>query len=70
MVELNTLGKGMRLQKEKIGPRMALAALINGRGPNSHGRIVQLQMQDKLLEVQKLKVNFIKAYSQLNIESF
>jgi hypothetical protein len=23
-----------------IGPRMALAALINGRGPNSHGRIV------------------------------
>jgi hypothetical protein len=31
----NEIAKG-----KVIGPRMALAALINGRGPNSHGRIV------------------------------
>jgi imidazolonepropionase-like amidohydrolase len=63
----NEIAKG-----KVIGPRMALAALINGKGPNSHGRIVNTA-SDARQAVRSAKAegyNFIKAYSQLNIESF
>jgi imidazolonepropionase-like amidohydrolase len=63
----NEIAKG-----KVIGPRMAIAAMINGEDPNNGGRIVNTA-SDARQAVRSAKAegyNFIKAYSQLNIESF
>jgi len=55
-----------------IGPRMAIAPMINGGDPNNGGRIVN-NASDARQAVRSAKAegyNFIKAYSHLNIESF
>lgn len=55
-----------------IGPRMAIAPMINGGDPNNGGRIVNTAT-DARQAVRSAKAegyNFIKAYSHLNIESF
>jgi len=55
-----------------IGPRMAIAPMINGGNPNNGGRIVNNE-NDARQAVRSVKAegyNFIKAYSHLNIESF
>lgn len=55
-----------------IGPRMAIAAMINGGDTNNGGRIVNTA-SDARQAVRSAKAegyNFIKAYSNLNIESF
>ena len=55
-----------------IGPRMAIAPMINGGDPNNGGRIVNTAT-DARQAVRSVKAegyNFIKAYSQLNMESF
>lgn len=55
-----------------VGPRMAIAAVINGGDPNNGGRIVNTP-SDARQAVRSAKAegyNFIKAYSHLNIESF
>lgn len=61
----NEIAKG-----EIIGPRMALAAMIDGR--ESNGRVVETA-NDSRQAVRSAKAegyNFIKVYSSLNIESF
>lgn len=63
----NEIAKG-----KVIGPRMAIAAMINGGDPNNGGRIVNTAT-DARQAVRSAKAegyNFIKGYSQLNIESF
>lgn len=63
----NKIAKG-----EVIGPRMAIAALLNGGEPNDRNRIVN-NASDARQAVRSIKAegyNFIKVYSQLNIESF
>jgi len=63
----NEIAKG-----KVIGPRMAIAAMINGEDPNNGGRIVNTA-SDARQAVRSAKAegyNFIKAYSQLNIEAF
>ncbi|MBD1258990.1 amidohydrolase family protein [Maribacter polysiphoniae] len=63
----NEIAKG-----KVIGPRMAIAPMINGGDPNNGGRIVN-NASDARQAVRSVKAegyNFIKAYSQLNIESF
>ncbi|WP_378185412.1 amidohydrolase family protein [Aquimarina sp. W85] len=63
----NDIAKG-----KVIGPRMALAALINGGDPNEGGRTVTNE-SDARQAVRSAKAegyNFIKVYSQLNRESF
>ncbi|MFL1897434.1 amidohydrolase family protein [Aquimarina sp. 2-A2] len=63
----NEIAKG-----KVIGPRMALAALINGGDPNEGGRTVTNE-SDARQAVRSAKAegyNFIKVYSQLNRESF
>ncbi|WP_034889503.1 amidohydrolase family protein [Gillisia sp. Hel_I_29] len=63
----NEIAKG-----KVIGPRMAIAAMINGGDPNNGGRIVNTA-SDARQAVRSAKAegyNFIKAYSNLNIESF
>lgn len=63
----NEIAKG-----KVIGPRMALASMINGGDPNNGGRIVSTAI-DARQAVRSAKAegyNFIKAYSHLNIESF
>lgn len=63
----NEIAKG-----KVIGPRMAIAAMINGGDPNNGGRIVNTA-SDTRQAVRSAKAegyNFIKAYSDLNIESF
>jgi len=55
-----------------IGPRMAIAPMINGGDPNNGGRIVNND-SDARQAVRSAKAegyNFIKVYSHLNIESF
>lgn len=55
-----------------IGPRMAIAPMINGGNPKNGGRIVNNE-SDARQAVRSAKAegyNFIKAYSDLNIESF
>lgn len=63
----NEIAKG-----KVIGPRMAIASMINGGDPNNGGRIVTNE-SDARQAVRSAKAegyNFIKAYSHLNIESF
>lgn len=63
----NEIAKG-----KVIGPRMAIAPMINGGNPNNGGRIVDTA-NDARQAVRSAKAegyNFIKAYSHLNIESF
>ncbi|MCH3882039.1 MULTISPECIES: amidohydrolase family protein [Tenacibaculum] len=63
----NEIAKG-----KVIGPRMAIAALINGGNPNNSGRIVNTA-SDARQVVRSIKAegyNFVKVYSKLNIESF
>lgn len=63
----NEIAKG-----KVIGPRMAIAPMINGGDPNNGGRIVNND-SDARQAVRSAKAegyNFIKAYSHLNIESF
>jgi len=63
----NEIAKG-----KVIGPRMAIASMINGGNPNNGGRIVNTDL-DARQAVRSAKAegyNFIKAYSNLNIESF
>jgi len=63
----NEIAKG-----EVIGPRMAIAPMINGGDPNNGGRIANTA-SDARQAVRSVKAegyNFIKVYSQLNIESF
>ena len=55
-----------------IGPRMAIAPMINGGDPKNGGRIVNIA-GDARQAVRSIKAegyNFVKAYSNLNIESF
>lgn len=55
-----------------IGPRMAIAAMINGGDPNNGGRIVN-NASDARQAVRSAKAegyNFIKVYSHLNKESY
>lgn len=55
-----------------IGPRMAIAPMINGGDPNNGGRIVN-NASDARQAVRSIKAegyNFVKVYSSLNIESF
>ncbi|MCF4101886.1 amidohydrolase family protein [Gillisia sp. M10.2A] len=62
----NEIAKG-----KVIGPRMAIASMLNG-GDNNGGRIVN-NASDARQAVRSAKAegyNFIKAYSDLNIESF
>ena len=57
---------------EVIGPRMAIAPMINGGDPNNGGRIVN-NASDARQAVRSIKAegyNFVKVYSSLNIESF
>jgi hypothetical protein len=63
----NEIAKG-----KVIGPRMAIAPMINGGDPNNGGRIVNTA-SDARQAVRSIKAegyNFVKVYSQLNIESF
>ncbi len=63
----NEIAKG-----KVIGPRMAIAPMINGGDPNNGGRIVN-NASDARQAVRSVKAegyNFVKVYSQLNIESF
>ena len=66
-------GQRNEIAKRKvIGPRMAIAPMINGGNPNNGGRIVNTA-NDARQAVRSAKAegyNFIKAYSHLNIESF
>ncbi|WP_395375180.1 amidohydrolase family protein [Marinicella sp. W31] len=55
-----------------IGPRMAIAPVINGGDQNNGGRIVNTA-SDARQAVRSIKAegyNFVKVYSQLNMESF
>lgn len=63
----NEIAKG-----KVIGPRMAIAPIINGGNPNNGGRIANTA-NDARQAVRSAKAegyNFIKAYSHLNIEAF
>src|SRR5690606_37696583 len=63
----NEIAKG-----KVIGPRMAIAAVING-GDSNNGRRIVNTASDARQAVRSAKAegyNFIKAYSNLNIESF
>jgi len=63
----NEIAKG-----KVIGPRMAIAPMINGGDPDNGGRIVN-NASDARQAVRSIKAegyNFVKVYSQLNIESF
>ncbi|NMH59506.1 amidohydrolase family protein [Alteromonas ponticola] len=55
-----------------IGPRMAIAAMINGGDTNNGGRTVNnsSDAQQAVRSVKAEGYNFIKAYSDLNIEAF
>ena len=59
-------------QGKVIGPRMAIAPVVNGGKTSNGGRIVN-NSSDARQAVKSLKAegyNFIKAYSHLNIESY
>ena len=62
----NEIAKG-----KVIGPRMAIAPVINGGNPDNGGRIVNTAQdaQQAVRSVKAERYNFIKAYSDLNIES-
>ena len=63
----NEIAKG-----KVIGPRMAIAPVINGGDQNNGGRIVNTA-SDARQAVRSIKAegyNFVKVYSELNIESF
>ncbi|PCI31175.1 MAG: amidohydrolase [Flavobacteriaceae bacterium] len=63
----NEIAKG-----KVIGPRMAIAPVINGGDQNNGGRIVNT-VSDARQAVRSIKAegyNFVKVYSRLNIESF
>ena len=63
----NEIAKG-----KVIGPRMAIAPMINGGDPKNGGRIVN-NASDARQAVRSIKAegyNFVKVYSSLNMESF
>ncbi|MBL4774103.1 MAG: amidohydrolase family protein [Alcanivoracaceae bacterium] len=63
----NEIAKGI-----VIGPRMAIAPVINGGNQNNSGRIVNTA-SDARQAIRSIKAegyNFVKVYSDLNIESF
>jgi len=69
----NEIAKGKGKGKGKvIGPRMAIAPVINGGDQSNGGRIVNTA-SDARQAVRSIKAegyNFVKAYAHLNIESF
>ena len=66
-------GQRNEITKGKVvGPRMAIAPMINGGDPNNGGRIVNTatEARQAVRSAKAEGYNFIKAYSHLNIESF